>query len=615
MGTAEICDIPTLSHLRAMLDLIDIGGTGRASQSSLSKWSRPDDAQNAVGDVDRDYAFHTGAEDAPWWSLTFEQPQSLQYLVLENRRNVRFRHLADRLTIEAEIADKTVTLHDAVQRFGTAHDDSALVIPLADVPPVARITITAHTGGGYFHLSRVHAFATGAPANAQRSKGAQDEPLYFIANRTDGFGERLRAVLNAMVAADHFDGKMLLGWQTRKGEEVAFHAINHAEQTFAPSFLQDRLSSAKAIERLGKITADAVTFGLDGRIDRRPDMDAIVLDQHPIGRQLGALAHVSPKPRYRKAFDEIRFTPALEMARSMARDASIGDDCIAVHLRAGDIIYGKYRTTGGFTSKAIAYPLVDALIAKTCEAGGNVIIFGQDAALCQHLSARDGVRMAADYAIDGALDDLQSVLFEICLMSRCRQIYSGSSGFAVLASWIGEAQAMTINRAFSDREIVDIILTGTDAIADGLSDLQKAYANFYALHRYPNRMSDAERRIAIDRCLAFDPENVLYRIIDAAHLYSEGQEAEAEARLDSFSRVDVGHDLGWSLARTVHFNMIRHHLPAFKAPAEAGYPMATLCLALREQALGNMGEAARYAALYRGNKGNLDTPLEARLAV
>jgi len=612
-GMAEFTGLPKLSQLRAILDLTDIAAMGQAEQSSLSKWSKPGDAQNAVRGVNRDFAFHTGPEHAPWWSLTFVEPRALNYLVLENRRTLRFRHLADHLTIKIQTVDQTLILHEIVQRFGTEDDDSALVISLSDVPPVARITIIAHTHGGHFHLSRVRALAKGVQPDWLRSDRMQDKPLYFIANRNDGFGERLRAVLNAMVAADRFGGKMILNWQPLPEEIFKDNVVLPIQETFSEDFLKSCHFNPLRSEKSGNNQPNIATFDGDGRISCRTNVDAIIMDQRLISEQVEYLAGVDFRPLYIKAFDDICFTPMLEIARAAARDAVIGEQCVAVHLRAGDIVYGRFRTLGGFTTKAIPYPVIEALIKQVHEGGGNVILFGQDAALCRHLAARYSVRLVTDFAASATMNKYQSALFEICLMSRCQRIYSGSSGFATLASWIGDAKSLTVDKVFRDREILDIIMAGTGEVVDGISALQKAYANFYILHRLSNYMTKAQKRSVINRCVSLDPENVLYTIIDAANLYSEGCEVEAEVYLKEFSHKDVELNIAWILAYTAHTNMVRRHLPSFKAPAEAGYPMAALCLALREQALGNNDEAKRYAGLYRANKGDLVTPLEIHL--
>ena len=606
-------DGPRLTELLARDELVDVGHRGEAAQSTISRWSRPNDAQSALWGSDRDFAFHTDAEDAPWWSLMFEPAQKLQYLVLENRRNARFRHLADNLLVTAQTDAANIVLYDSVERFGIQEEDSALVIPLGDVPPVVQVKITARTQGGYLHLSRVRALADMADAPASMNQ-PREKPLCFIANRTDGFGERLRAVLNAMVAAEVCGGEMGLDWPQLAEEFFSFNDVLPITQTFEKGFLKRRHVSTKDIKALASITTANDRLRGGGAAAVPHYIDAVVMDQRPIERQLGGLEGIDIAARYKAAFEAIEFAPPLARARSLAMELDLGGEFIALHLRAGDIVYGKFRAIGGFTGKAIAYPVIAKLIQMHKKAGKAVLLFGQDKPMCRHLADTYGAHLGADFAQEYRLDKYQSALFEICLMSRCREIYSGGSGFATLASWIGAAKNREVNKKLNGREIVDIILAGTDESTQSVSDLQKAYANFYILQRHPGIMTKQERRDTLHRCVVLDPDNPLYQLMSAAYYYEHDAPDAAEAQLALFSRRAVEWDLMWNLSYVTHNNMIRHHLPAFKAPAEAGHPMAALCLGLRAQALGNTVEAAHYAALYRANKGDLQTPLAARLA-
>jgi hypothetical protein len=57
-------------------NLTDIAPLGRAIQSSLSKWSKPNDAQKAVMNIsDVNFAFHTDKKQNPWWELTLGKPR------------------------------------------------------------------------------------------------------------------------------------------------------------------------------------------------------------------------------------------------------------------------------------------------------------------------------------------------------------------------------------------------------------------------------------------------------------------------------------------------------------------------------------------------------------
>ncbi|WP_036262303.1 FkbM family methyltransferase [Methylocapsa aurea] len=57
-----------------------------ATQSSLSVYSRPNDAQGAVsGVLNGSYGFHTGKENRPWWQVDLEASFPLEEIVIFNR--------------------------------------------------------------------------------------------------------------------------------------------------------------------------------------------------------------------------------------------------------------------------------------------------------------------------------------------------------------------------------------------------------------------------------------------------------------------------------------------------------------------------------------------------
>lgn len=61
----------------------------RASQSSLSEYSRPNDAQGAVdGTLNGSYGFHTGIEQSPWWQVDLGKGIPLDEVIVYNRLDV-----------------------------------------------------------------------------------------------------------------------------------------------------------------------------------------------------------------------------------------------------------------------------------------------------------------------------------------------------------------------------------------------------------------------------------------------------------------------------------------------------------------------------------------------
>ncbi|UWQ19670.1 hypothetical protein [Jannaschia sp. M317] len=427
----------------------------------------------------------------------------------------------------------------------------------------------------------------------------------------------MRAVLNAMVAAEQFGGEMILEWRAKGGPGAVFHVAGDPEGIFAPAFLERHLVSREDVARLSRLSTTDSAFEArfrDGAGLQDGGVDAVVMSHARISSQMTSLADADTCALYRKAFDDIAFTPPLELARTLAWQVPLMRDCVAIHLRAGDIVYGSFRGSGRFTSKAIPYPLGDALIAQARADGAEVLVFGEDTALCRALARRHDATFAPDLVPEADFNSLQFALFEICLMSRCRTIHCGNSGFAYLAAWIGGADTTSVVDCFGGRAIVDATLTALKDVQAEVSDLQKAYAASYAVHNYPSAMTDEERTRLVSLCVDLDPENALYRIMEAEILYTSGQGAEADRRLAAISDAEGLLSLEWLLLESSPANVARRkHLRAFEPAARAGFPMAALCLALNAKALGKDGEAKRYAALYLENQHKAETRLGALL--
>lgn len=360
--------------------------------------------------------------------------------------------------------------------------------------------------------------------------GIDPAPI-FVSHRTDGFGERLRALLNAMMLAKKVGGTFRFTWQMRMGAAGTFHAIDPVGEVFDPAFIARHLMSADDL-------APSNTADLSREVERlcagQPASAAYVLVQHSdlrrqsleIVRKFGIYGTLDD------LFSEIGFSERIRLATSAARGVDISTNTIAIHLRAGDIIYGPFRFREHFFKKACPYPLAEALIGRAREEGGDVILFGQDADLLAALKDRHGVRVADDFSIGAGFTASQKAIFDIVLMSRCAKIFAGNSGFALVAGKISGAPVRTPYGLLEPGEAkawIDEVVTGeSDA---RVSDLQKSYA-LAALVTVPQEeMPAAESLSFLLRASAWDPDNELYHLMIAHLLFSLGRDGEADGLL------------------------------------------------------------------------------------
>lgn len=132
-----------------------------ASQSSVSPWSRQDDAKGAlIGDPDRMFGFHTAEEDSPWWEVDLGQIYAVQSIILYNRRD-GFIEKARTVSVEVSTDNENWTLiHSGLVYFGHGPDLPPFTLPLAGRFSVRHVRLRLHEKN-FFHLWKVEVLVYG----------------------------------------------------------------------------------------------------------------------------------------------------------------------------------------------------------------------------------------------------------------------------------------------------------------------------------------------------------------------------------------------------------------------------------------------------------------------
>lgn len=332
----------------------------------------------------------------------------------------------------------------------------------------------------------------------------------FAAMRTDGLGERLRAMINAMILADHFDVDFKFTWEQRAGGGAQHHAVLSARQTFNAPFMSRHFLGIRSI------TAGYPV--LEGRklppeeikrlLDAAPK--GLRVNQEPINRLIDLREPKHLRGMYKRAFRRIRFTRDVQKAIDAAWTVPLPDRVVAVHLRAGDIVYGHFRFSATATAKVVCYPVVKRLISDLIAQGKTPLLFGQDRVVCRMLADRFNIKLAAEVLPQD--DALAAAMNEIVLMSRCEEIHAGSSGFSILAAFMGSKERRVPGAGWTAQQVVDCIL-GDDEIDDPdspLPDLQRAFAFYMIAYSGMGVVDDNIVISALGKALHFDPGNAFY---------------------------------------------------------------------------------------------------------
>ncbi|MDR1460641.1 MAG: hypothetical protein LBI78_03270 [Campylobacteraceae bacterium] len=139
-------------------NLTDIAPLGKATQSSLSQWSKPDDAQRAVTELGGvNFAFHTNKEQNPWWELTLDKPRFIEYIILHNRKDI-CQERSRKLTVEVFNGKEYIKIYQGDLLFDSEPNGLPLILPYKYPSKIERIKITSLIND-YFHLSKVNILA------------------------------------------------------------------------------------------------------------------------------------------------------------------------------------------------------------------------------------------------------------------------------------------------------------------------------------------------------------------------------------------------------------------------------------------------------------------------
>ncbi|MDX3930170.1 MAG: FkbM family methyltransferase [Shinella sp.] len=147
-------DFGELTKMLISNGLKDVSSRGRASQSSSSRWSNPNDAQRATTDNTFDFAFHTGEDSNAWWKLELPRAQYISYIIVENRRDEKYQHKANDISVFCTDASGERLVYRGNSTFGALPRQLPLIIALDRKMSISAVRIAKNIPGA-LHLSRV----------------------------------------------------------------------------------------------------------------------------------------------------------------------------------------------------------------------------------------------------------------------------------------------------------------------------------------------------------------------------------------------------------------------------------------------------------------------------
>lgn len=364
----------------------------------------------------------------------------------------------------------------------------------------------------------------------------------FISAKTDGLGSRLKSIVIAMHLANKFDKGFAYRWQPKLGHYGEnFHSVGTADTIFAEKFIRESLivereynaSHYCRFRRSDKVTLDAVDrLAHSGKL-------GVIIDALQPGQVLGNSGGICS---FAKEFDQIEFSPVIAEALKMASTVDLPQDSVAIHIRGGDIIYGPFKHVMKHQDKAVPLPLIRDFTEQVLASGRTPLLFMQDPVDRRFVEDLEGVVLSEDLLYGSELPTSAArSLYDIKLMSRCSEIYSGSSRFSEIASMISGKPLRDVNQEYDGRAKFAIIDRET-RLDRRYSPEHVAYAILSQLHCGVELRID-EQLSLLDRARSADPGNGLYILLAVCLLMEIGDlhlaEGYASKGISDFSRKHV----------------------------------------------------------------------------
>lgn len=507
-----------ITHLCSAKNLIDVSENCLATQSSLSQWSVKEDAKQLLRNNDREFANHTAYETNPWVEIDLVVSTRPEFVIVQNRERQPFDEIASTIKIEcSDNREDYTTLHQGSLFFGALPDNLPLILPLKRKISFRFLRLSLDSDIEVpLHLKRVNILVQ-RPIESLK----KNETLTFYADRKDGLGERLKAILNAMVLADFYCGSFKFSWQV-EANLASSHVIGEPDTIFSNTFLRNHLVNDKPSE----------TYDLNSKATTEEPYfepgSVVKVTQNNFLTLLPALKKKISTSSFRKCFFKVGFSKEVNNAIEFANKVDLNSETASIHLRAGDIIYGRYRYDDRYTNKVISFAQADYIMSELKKLGVQTVLFGENIDICRLLADKhDGVFMG-DFGEVENFSRVQLAFFDIVLMSRTNQIFAGKSGFSQLAELVGNTKITSPNKSFSQLALSEYLFYSITTQELDVDRYQRAFSCWHCVFNYKEYLGTSRAIDLMKIAIELDSCNVFYEFILSVLYFESGDNGKSE---------------------------------------------------------------------------------------
>ncbi|MBK1963770.1 capsule biosynthesis protein CapA [Campylobacter novaezeelandiae] len=383
------------------------------------------------------------------------------------------------------------------------------------------------------------------------------KPL-IIAGRDDGFGERMRAFLNALYISKRFNLEFGFVWRDIIDANnvlddkvmIPYANLPTKEFLFSKEFIEKYHKSNMTYVYTTPVFWSLYKKSINRLLEEPYEYD---WGWYSTYDDLSLFFNDVKEDEYRQALSlcwkEIGFSDSVKKVFDQVEEIvkDLGD-FIAVHVRAGDGIYLQSSRDAMYLYRYKMFPYGFAidLSFKSLKKRKKVLLFSDDFNLANSLKkycldSIDGLNKENIFIMSDLVKDLskyEQIVFEIVLMSKAKEIFaSGTTGFARCASYIGQNSLINIYQYYSTKEQFEVISRYIEI--NDVHPLQKSFSYFHLyLLADELKISFEIKKEFLVKALENDPQNTNSKIFLINLLLKHQYYEEANEQLKIYLKND-----------------------------------------------------------------------------
>ena len=351
-------------------------------------------------------------------------------------------------------------------------------------------------------------------------------PGLMVAAKSDGFGARFMAILNAMYLAEKMDFKFGLVWPKSSYDQKSLKKLDNNElaglHNGDEGFIFDK-EFLNSYSYPGKISVADIPA-------EKHDINDYLKIPHSenfgyyVSYDITGLQGLDKDylKEYPKLWKQIKFAkPVNDIIDDINKKTQkyFPNKFIAIHIRAGDGVYDYIRSgLDAYWRKMMPNEIAMALIDENLKINNDIVLLGDDFTQLRELKKfyNNKIYLIEDF-IDDTIVGIKRVIFDIVFLSKAKEIYSGGSSFAKTASYIGLGKRPTYYfEYFTEDKMIDIIKNYFNKDLN-LHPYQKSYSLLF-LHNLCLRknISKDELISILNEGRSYDKDNCAFII----HIFS-----------------------------------------------------------------------------------------------